>query len=122
MKDYINSSPVFSDKVKILETTDTNHADNFNTSTKQLADNDQCLKNAICKNQKIEMLAAGQTSIVFNFEPGIISENSSISLELSVSDLNYENITVDGDTVTVTFEAQEERDVYVKAVVSDGLV
>lgn len=122
MKDYTNSSPVFSDKVKILETTDTNHADNFNTSTKQLADNDQCLKNAICKNQKIEMLASGQTSVVFNFDEGVISENSSISLELSVSDLNYENITVDGDVVTVTFEAQEDRDVYVKAVVSDGLV
>ena len=122
MKDYTNSSPVFSDKVKILETTDTNHADNFNTSTKQLADNDQCLKNAICKCKKIEMLAAGQTSVVFNFDEGVISENSSISLELSVSDLNYENITVDGDVVTVTFEAQEDRDVYVKAVVSDGLV
>ncbi len=122
MKDYTNSSPVFSDKVKILETTDTNHADNFNTSTEQLLDNDLRLKNAICKSEKTEMLAAGQTSVVFNFEPGIISENSSISLELSVSDLNYSNITVDGDSITVTFEAQEDRDVYVKAVVSDGLV
>ncbi|MFG6348741.1 MAG: hypothetical protein K1W15_08495 [Lachnospiraceae bacterium] len=122
MKDYTNSSPVFSDKVKILETTDTNHADNFNTSTEQLADNDQCLKNAICKSEKIEMLAAGQTSVMFNFEPGVICENSSIGLELSVSDLNYENITADGDSITVTFEAQEDRDVYVKAVVSDALV
>ena len=122
MKDYTNSSPVFSDKVKILETTDTNHADNFNTSTEQLLDNDLRLKNAICKNQKIEMLATGQTSVVFNFDEGVISENSSISLELSVSDLNYSNITVDGDSITVTFEAQEDRDVYVKAVVSDGLV
>ena len=122
MKDYTNSSPVFSDKVKILETTDTNHADNFNTSTEQLADNDQCLKNAICKSEKIEMLAAGQTSVMFNFEPGVICENSSIGLELSVSDLNYSNITIDGDSITVTFEAQEDRDVYVKAVVSDGLV
>ena len=121
MKDYINSSPVFSDKVKILETTDTNHADNFNTSTEQLLDNDLRLKDAICKNQKIELLAAGQASVVFNFDEGVISENSSISLEASVPDLNYENITVDGDIVTVTFEAQE-RDVYVKAVVSDGLV
>ncbi len=121
MKDYTNSSPVFSDKVKILETTDTNHADNFNASTEQLADNDQCLKNAICKSKKIEMLAAGQTSVTFNFEPGVICEDSGISLELSVSDLNYDNIAVDGDSITVTFEAQE-RDVYVKVVVSDGLV
>ncbi len=121
MKDYTNSSPVFSDKVKILETTDTNHADNFNASTEQLADNDQCLKNAICKCEKIEMLEAGQTSVMFNFEPGVICENSSISLEASVPDLDYNSITVDGNSITVTFEAQE-RDVYVKAVVSDGLV
>ena len=121
MKDYISSSPVFSDKVKILETTDTNHADNFNASTEQLADNDQCLKNAICRSEKTEMLETGQTSVVFNFDGGIIGENSRISLEASVPDVSYENITVDGDNVTVAFEAQE-RDVYVKAVVSDGLV
>ena len=121
MKDYTNNNPVFSDKVKILETTDTNHADNFNAATKQLLDNGQCLKNAICKSKKIEMLAAGQTSIVFNFEPGVICENSKISLEASVPDLDYNSITVDGDSITVIFEAQD-RDVYVKAVVSDGLV
>lgn len=121
MKDYTNNNPVFSDKVKILETTDTNHADNFNASTEQLADNDQCLKNAICKSKKIEMLAAGQTSVTFNFEPGVIAEDSGISLELNVPDLKYDNITVDGDSITVTFEAQD-RDVYVKVVVTDGLV
>ena len=121
MKDYTNSRPVFSGNVKILETTDTDHADNFNVPTKQLADNDQCLKNAICKNEKIEMLASGQTSVVFSFDEGTVCENSRISLEASVPDVSYENITVDGDVVTVIFEAQE-RDVYVKAVVSDGLV
>lgn len=120
MKDY-TSSPVFSGKVKILETTDTDHADNFNVPTKQLADNDQCLKNAICKSEKIEMLPAGQTSIVFNFEPGVIGGNSRISLEASAPDVDYNNITIDGGSITVTFEAQE-RDVYVKVVVSDGLV
>lgn len=121
MKDYISSSPIFSDKVKMLETTDTNHADNFNASTEQLADNDQCLKNAICRSEKTEMLEAGQTSVVFNFDGGTIGENSRISLEASVPDVSYENITVHGDSITVEFEAQD-RDVYVKAVVSDGLV
>lgn len=121
MKDYTNSSPVFSDKVKILETTDTNHADNFNTSTKQLADNDQCLKNAICKCKKIEMLAAGQTSVIFNFDPGSIIENSKIRIEASVPDVNYEGITVEEDSITVTFEAQK-KDIYVKVVVSDAVV
>ena len=58
------------------------------------------------------MLAAGQTSVVFNFDGGTIGENSRISLEASVPDVSYENITVDGDSITVEFEAQE-RDVYV---------
>ena len=122
MKEYTNSSPVFSDTIQVLEEGDPGHAENVNVTTEQLLDNDLRLKDAICKSEKIEMLEAGQTSIVFNFEPGIISENSSISLEASVPDLNYENITADGDSITVTFEAQEDRDVYVKAVVSDGLV
>lgn len=121
MKDYTSSSPVFSDNVTILDTTDTNHADNFNRSTKQLLDNDLRLKNAICKCEKIEMLAAGQTSITFNFDTGSITENSKISVEASVPDVSYENITVDGDNVTVTFEAQG-KDIHVKAVVSDAVV
>lgn len=44
MKDYTNESPAFSDKIKILETTDTDHADNFNKFAKQLLDNDIALK------------------------------------------------------------------------------
>ncbi len=122
MREYTNSSPVFSDTIQVLEEGDPGHADNVNVTTEQLLDNDLRLKDAICKSEKIEMLEAGQTSVVFNFDEGVISENSSISLEASVPDLNYENITVDGDVVTVTFEAQEDRDVYVKVVVSDGLV
>ncbi len=121
MREYTNSSPVFSDTIQVLEEGDPGHADNVNVTTEQLLDNDLSLKNAICKSKKIEMLAAGQTSVVFNFDEGIIGKNSRISLEASVPDLNYDNITIDGDSVTVTFEAQE-RDVYVKAVVSDGLV
>ena len=122
MKEYTNSSPVFSDTIQVLEEGDSGHADSVNVTTKQLLDNDLSIKNAICKNQKIEMLAAGQTSIVFNFDEGTICEDSGISVELNVSDLNYGNIAVDGDNVTVTFEAQEDRDVYVKVVVSDALV
>ena len=121
MKEYTNSSPVFSDTIQVLEEGDPGHADNVNVTTEQLLDNDLSLKNAICKCEKIEMLAAGQTSVVFNFDEGIICENSSIGLEASVPDLDYNSITVDGNSITVTFEAQE-RDVYVKAVVSDGLV
>ena len=121
MKEYKNSSPVFSDTIQVLEEGDPGRADNVNVTTEQLLDNDLRLKNAICKSEKTEMLETGQTSIVFNFNEGVIGEDSSISLEASVPDMDYNSITVDGDSVTVTFEAQE-RDVYVKAVVSDALV
>ena len=118
----VQDRPVFRREIEEMTKETPGSYEEFNPRFEKLLENDQCLKNAICKNQKIEMLAAGQTSVVFNFEPGTIGENSSISLELNVSDLNYKNITVDGDSVTVTFEAQEDRDVYVKVVVSDGLV
>ncbi len=45
MKDYSNTSPEFADKIKLLETTDTNHADNFNYATRILFDNTMFLKN-----------------------------------------------------------------------------
>lgn len=46
MKEYTNDNPTFSKAVEILETTDTNHADNFNVATKKLFDNTQVLKGA----------------------------------------------------------------------------
>lgn len=39
MKDYTNSAPVFSESIKVLETSDTNHADNVNVTTKQIFQN-----------------------------------------------------------------------------------
>ncbi len=117
----VPDKPVFGQGIEKMTKETPVSYEEFNPRLGKLLENDQCLKNAICKSKKIEMLAAGQTSVVFNFDEGIIGENSRISLEASVPDLNYDNITIDGDSVTVTFEAQE-RDVYVKAVVSDGLV
>lgn len=67
------------------------------------------------------MLPARQTSVVFNFDPGSVTENSKISIEASVPGICYEDITVDGDSVTVVFEAQE-TDIYIKVVVSDAVV
>ncbi|MCI9080509.1 MAG: hypothetical protein HFH68_16655 [Lachnospiraceae bacterium] len=121
MKGYTNNSPVFSDSIQVLEEGDPGHANNVNITTKQLLDNDLCLKNAINKCEKIEMLTAGQTNVTFAFDGGSITENSRISIEASVPDVSYENITVEGDNVTVTFEAQE-KDIYVKAVVTDAVV
>lgn len=44
MKNYTPDNPVFSDSIKILETTDPGHADNVNVTTKQLQDNIMYLK------------------------------------------------------------------------------
>ncbi len=121
MKDYTNKNPAYTDVFKVLETTDTDHADNFNVPLKQLMDNDLKLKDAISKCEKTALLTAGQTSAVFNFDPGSIIENNKIRIEASVPDVNYEGITVEEDSITVTFEAQK-KDIYVKVVVSDAVV
>lgn len=119
MKDYTSSSPVFSGTVKIPEPTDTNHADNFNKSTKQLLENDVFLKNAISKNETIATLATGQTNITCTLEG--LSDNSNISVYADVPGVGHTDIVVDGDNVTVTFEKQEQ-DIRVKVVVADGMV
>ncbi len=119
MKDYTSSSPVFSGTVKIPEPTDTNHADNFNKSTKQLLENDVFLKNAISKNEAIATLATGQTNITCTLEG--LSDNSNISVYADVPGVGYTDIVVDGDNVTITFEEQKQ-DIQVKVVVADGMV
>ncbi|MCD7864046.1 MAG: hypothetical protein LUG61_11225 [Lachnospiraceae bacterium] len=47
MKDYTNDSPVFSETISIIETTDKAHADNVNASIKQLHDNTLAMKGLI---------------------------------------------------------------------------
>ena len=44
MKNYTNKNPEFSDSIQIMETTDTNHAENVNVTTRQLMDNTLALK------------------------------------------------------------------------------
>lgn len=117
----VPDKPVFGQKIEEMTKETPGSFEEFNPRLEKLLENDLSLKNAICKSEKIEMLPAGQTSITFNFDEGVIGGNSRISLEASTPDVDYNNITIDGGSVTVTFEAQE-RDVYVKAVISDGLV
>lgn len=119
MKEYTSPSPRFSDKIKVLETSDPVHADNVNVTTKQLLDNDTCLKNAISKNESVTTLVAGQTSITCTLEG--LSDNSSISVYADVPGVGYTDIVVDGDNVTVTFEEQGQ-DIQVKVVVADVMV
>ena len=119
MKEYTSNSQGFSDKIKILETSDPVHADNVNITTKQLLENDVFLKNALNKNEAIVTLATGQTSITCTLEE--LDSNSSISVYADVPGVGYTDLVVDGDNVTVTFEKQEQ-DIQVKVVVADGMV
>lgn len=119
MKEYTSNSLGFSNKIKIIETSDPVHADNVNVTTKQLLDNDVFLKNAINKNEAISTLAAGETSITCTIEG--LDSNSSISVYADVPGVGYTDIVVDGDNVTITFEEQKQ-DIQVKVVAADGMV
>lgn len=119
MKEYTSNSQGFSDKIKIIETSDPVHADNVNITTKQLLENDVFLKNALNKNEAIVTLQAGQTSVTCTLEG--LDNNSSISVYADVPGVGYTDIVVDGDNVTVTFEEQKQ-DIQVKVVVADGMV
>lgn len=44
MKDYTSKSPVFSEKIRILDTSDPGHADHVNEATEQLLQNTLVLK------------------------------------------------------------------------------
>jgi len=115
VKDYLSSSPVFSDRVNLLEETDTDHADNFNIATKQLFDNIMCLKNAICKEMQSQTLEAGKTEVIFAFSEPV--EDCIINIRTNTA-CNWLNCTTVGNTVTVAFEPQK-TDVTVEVVLSD---
>lgn len=119
MKEYTSNSLGFSNKIKIIETSDPVHADNVNVTTKQLLDNDVFLKNAINKNEAISTLAAGETSITCTIEG--LDSNSNISVYADVPGVGYTDIVVDGDNVTIMFEEQKQ-DIQVKVVAADGMV
>ena len=86
----VPDSPMFRQTIEEMTKETPGSYEEFNPRFEKLLENDQCLKNAICKSEKIEMLAAGQTSVVFNFDEGTICEDSKISLEASVPDVSYE--------------------------------
>ncbi|MCM1045649.1 MAG: hypothetical protein NC417_09075 [Candidatus Gastranaerophilales bacterium] len=53
MKDYTSNNPVFSENIKLLETTTPGHADNFNLIVKQLLQNTLVLKKLADEQQKV---------------------------------------------------------------------
>ena len=118
MKDYTNKNPIFADTVKILESTDTDHADNFNVPFKQLVDNDNSLKNAaVGRETEPQTLTAGQTSLTFTVDE--IKENDIIEILTNASDVGYDALEVSENSITVTFEPQD-KDIMVKVVIRNG--
>ena len=57
----VQDSPVFRRTIEEMTKETPGSYEEFNPRFEKLLENDQCLKNAICKSKKIEMLAAGQT-------------------------------------------------------------
>lgn len=67
MKDYTTSSPVFSESIKILETTDPGHADNVNITTMQLLQN--ALSNRLLINALIGWVYNEDSGAVISMLP-----------------------------------------------------
>ncbi len=124
MKEYTNGNPLFQEKVSILETTDTNHADNFNASTMILMDNTLALYNLYNEgvqhieskfsevNQEITaqasiskaVLAAGETTVTI--ADSRITTDSALSFYTSIYGTNPTAVSVATGSVTLTFDAQ----------------
>ncbi len=81
--------------------------------------NGKLLKSQMPLTEFEQQLPAGETSITFTLEG--LSDNSNINVYADVPGVGYTDIVVDGDNVTITFEAQEQ-DIQVKVVVADGMV
>lgn len=60
---YTTNNPSFSESVSILQITDTNHADNFNISTKQLLQNTLVLYDALISLLDEENMEASFLSV-----------------------------------------------------------
>lgn len=70
MKSYKTDFPEFSEEVAILETTDTDNAENFNVSTKQLYENTLAVKKQI---DEVQNTCAKGEGIKFSVENGILT-------------------------------------------------
>ncbi len=115
----VPDNPIFNTDMEETTEDTPGSCEEFNSRFAKLLGNDKNLKNAINKNEEISTLAAGQTSITCALEG--LDSNSSISVYADVPGVGYTDIVVDGDNVTITFEAQEQ-DIQVKVVVADGMV
>ena len=61
MKNYKTDFPKFSEEVAVLETTDTDNANNFNIATRQLFENTLCLKQEVTElNEKNFVSVSGE--------------------------------------------------------------
>ena len=57
----VPDSPMFRQTIEEMTKETPGSYEEFNPRFEKLLENDQCLKNAICKSEKIEMLEAGRS-------------------------------------------------------------
>ena len=67
MKDYTSNKPMYSDTIKIIETTDTTHAENVNVPLRQLLDN------TAANHEAIEKCVQGSGLTLFVDNEGILN-------------------------------------------------
>ena len=67
MKDYTSNKPMYSDTIKIIETTDTTHAENVNVPLRQLLDN------TAANHEAIEKCVQGSGLTFFVDNDGILN-------------------------------------------------
>ena len=67
MKDYTVDNPTYSGDIKLLETTDTDHAENFNVPYRQL------LNNTAANHEAIEKCVQGEGLTFFVDDEGILN-------------------------------------------------
>ncbi|MBQ8913912.1 MAG: hypothetical protein IJ054_07715, partial [Lachnospiraceae bacterium] len=106
MTNYTNASPVFSDTMQILETTDTNHADNFNQAFEALMDNSLANRNDIEKNIKMNNRLYKGVDLAVKFASEIVPfSNIWTWIKNRINNHNFEGLRV-GDYITWTLNGE----------------
>ena len=104
MKEYKNDSPQFSDTIRIVETTDSNHADNINAGVVQT------FQNTLYNRESIKELAEKATELadgITEIEKALTDNTTALenSIAETQKNLTQSAATLAGITLTKTLNA-----------------
>lgn len=88
MKKYTTDNPEFSESISVLESTDTNHADNFNVSTLELFKNtlaNRRLISSFSYSEKDEALIIPSIDTINKQAADIIAGNAQLNWEYNIA-------------------------------------